>query len=178
LSDTPTLARFYTSWKQDGVSDDGLPRYYETICIRLDRPPYLSVQREAEPQDFEEHKHAFEMFQKVNAARRVLLAEGYPLAMWPACTEALFKMLADRDIVTVQQLAARRKDGNMPAELRELAERAAKLIELQGQAGKYEELLRARDGRIGALEESLEDARRTIISNKETIEALRTRAAG
>ena len=133
MSDTPTLARFYSSWKDGGTADeDGMPVYYEAICIRLDRPPWLSVQREAEPSDFEDHSMAFEMFQKEQVARKVSLAEGYPLTLWPACTEALFKMLADRDIHTVQQLARRSKD-TMPAELRDieskpLAERASKAV--------------------------------------------------
>ena len=157
MADTPTLSRFYTGWRHGGTGSDGMPIYYETIMIRLDRPPYLSVQREAEPQDYEDHKLAFEMFQKEQAGRKVTLAEGYPLALWPACTEPLFKMLADRDIHTVEQLARKKKD-TMPAELKELAERAAKLIELQKGPGKYEELLKARDGRIKALEESLEEA--------------------
>ena len=130
MADTPTLARFYTGWKDGGTGEDGMPIYYETICIRLDRPPYLSVQREAEPSDFDDHPLAFEMFRKEQASRKVTLAEGYPLALWPACTEASFKMLADRDIHTVEQLAKQKKPG-MPAELRELADRAVKLLELQ-----------------------------------------------
>lgn len=179
MSDTPTLARFYTSWKHGGSGSDGLPIYYETIMIRLDRPPYLSVQREAEDVDFEDHHMAFEMFQKEQNARKVTLVEGYPLTLWPACTEPLFKMLADRDIHTVEQLAKVKK-ADMPAELKELAGRAAKLLELQKGPGKYEELLKDRDGRIKALEESLEDASKTIMGQKSLIESLKSnnRAAG
>lgn len=175
MADTPTLARFYTSWKPGGTGADGMPIYYEAICIRLDRPPYLSVQREAEPSDFEEHSMAFEMYRKEQTARKVTLAEGYPLTLWPACTEPLFRMLADRDIHTVEQLA-RQKKNDMPAELKELAERAVKLVELQKGPGKYEELLRERDGRIAALEESLADAQKTILGQKSIIEALKTKA--
>ena len=178
MSDTPTLARFYSSWKDGGTADeDGMPIYYETICIRLDRPPWLSVQREAEPADFEDHSMAFEMFQKEQVARKVSLAEGYPLLLWPACTEALFKMLADRDIHTVQQLARRAKD-NMPAELRELAERAAKMVELQKSVGRYEVMFREKDNRIAALEESLADAKQTIMGQKSLIDTLKVRAVG
>ena len=175
MSDTPTLVRFYTGWKPSGVGSDGLPNYYETIMVRLDRPPYLSVQREAEPQDFEEHRLAFEVFQKEQASRKVTLAEGYPLVLWPACTEPFFKMLADRDIYTVEQLARAKKD-SMPAELKELADRAGELIKLQKGAGKYEELLRDREGRIKALEESLEEANKTIVGQKSLIETLRMKA--
>lgn len=172
MADTPTLARFYAGWKNGGIADDGMPVYFETIMIRLDRPPWLSVQREAEPSDFEDHPLAFEMFRREQASRKVSLAEGYPLALWPACTEAMFKMLADRDIHTVEQLA-KTKNPSMPAELRELSERAAKLVELQKGPGKYENLLRERDGKIKALEESLDDARKTIMGLQGMIESLK-----
>ena len=180
MADTPTLARFYTGWKHGGTATDGMPLYYETIMIRLDRPPYLSVQREAEPADYEDHHLAFELFQKEQASRKVTLAEGYPLTLWPACTEPLFKMLADRDIHTVEQLAKFVKTPNLPGELKELAERAVKLVELQKGPGKYEELLRARDGRIKALEESLDEASKTILGQKSLIESLQQakKAAG
>lgn len=171
MADTPTLARFYQGWKHGGTGTDGMPLYYETIMLRLARPPYLVVEREAEPQDFDDHHMAFELFQKEQETRKVTLAEGYPLTMWPACTEALFRMLAARDIHTVEQLAkAPRKD--MPAELRELSERAAKLVELQKGPGKYEAILRDRDGRIRALEEALDDANKTVMSQKSMIESL------
>lgn len=176
MSDAPTIVRFYQGWKQGETGPDGLPLFYEVIMIRLDRPPYLSVQREAEPFDFEEHRMAFELFQKEQSSRKVTLAEGYPLALWPACTEALFKMLADREIYTVQQLAkANKKD--MPAEIRELAERAQKMMELQKGGGKYEELLRDRDGRISALEESLSEATKTIAGQKALIDTLKVKVA-
>jgi hypothetical protein len=176
MSDTPTLARFYSGWKGGGTGSDGMPIYYETIMIRLDRPPWLSVQREAEPADFEDHRMAFEMFQKEHSARKVTLTEGYPLTLWPACTEALFKMLADRDIHTVEQLARQKKE-TMPAELKELAERAVELVKLQAGPGKYEELLKDRDGRIKALEESLVDAQKTIMGQKNLIETLKKHKA-
>jgi len=175
MADTPTLARFYQGWKHGGTASDGMPLYYETIMIRLDRPPYLSVQREAEQDDYDAHPLAFELFQKEQHSRKVTLAEGYPLVLWPACTEPLFKMLADRDIHTVEQLAKTKKDA-MPAELRELGERARKLVELQKGPGKYEELLRERDGKIAALSESLDAANKEIVVHKAMIESLRKRA--
>jgi hypothetical protein len=177
MSDTPTLARFYTGWKHGGTANDGMPIYYETIMIRLDRPPYLSVQREAEEADFEDHAMSFEMFKKEQATRKVTLAEGYPLTLWPACTEPLFKMLADRDIHTVEQLAKMRKD-TMPPELKELADRAVKLMELQKGPGKYEDLLRARDGKIRALEETIEEHKKTIMGQQSLIEGLQKRNIG
>lgn len=175
MSDTPTLARFYASWKHGGTGTDGMPVYYETIMIRLDRPPYLSVQREAEQVDYDDHPQAFEMFKREQASRKVTLAEGYPLTLWPACTEPLFKMLADRDVHTVEQLAKLAKKQDMPAELKELADRAVKLVELQKGPGKYEELLRARDGKIRALEETIDDQKKTIMGQQSLIEGLQKR---
>jgi hypothetical protein len=176
MSDTPTLARFYTGWKPGGTGDDGMPIYYESIMIRLDRPPYLSVQREAEQADYDDHPLAFEMFRREQAARKVTLAEGYPLALWPACTEPLFKMLADRDVHTVEQLAKFKKD-SMPAEIKELADRAVKLVELQKGPGKYEQLLRERDGKIKVLEETVEEGKKTIMGMQSLIEALKSQKA-
>jgi hypothetical protein len=117
------------------------------------------------------------MFKKEQATRKVTLAEGYPLTLWPACTEPLFKMLADRDIHTVEQLAKMRKD-TMPPELKELADRAVKLMELQKGPGKYEDLLRARDGKIRALEETIEEHKKTIMGQQSLIEGLQKRNIG
>jgi hypothetical protein len=176
MNDTPTLVRFYSGWETAGQGSDGMPLYKENIMIRLDRPPYLSVTRVAESEDFTLHNLAFEMFQKEQAARRANYTEGYPLTLWPAVGEAEFKMCADRDIITVEQLAkAPRKD--MPPNLKELSERAEKLVKLQAGAAKYEDLLRERDGRIEALEEQVKDAMLTVASQKELISRLSIRGA-
>jgi hypothetical protein len=104
--------------------------------------------------------------------------------MWPAVNEAEFRMLSDRDVTTVEQLAKLHRtakgagDSRLPAEIRELAERAHKLIELQKGTGKYEELLRDRDGQIAALKEQMQDAIVTIASQKTLIESLQMRGAG
>jgi len=174
MSETPTLVRFYSGWEPGGTASDGMPLYRENIMIRLDRPPYLSVQRVAEQEDFANHPGPFEMFQKEQAGRKGSYSEGYPLALWPACGEAEFKMLADRDITTVDQLAKAKK-ASMPAELQELCDRAAALVKLQGGAAKFEELLRDRDGKIAAYEEALDDARKTIASQKTLIDTLKIR---
>ncbi|MEK1930977.1 MAG: hypothetical protein AAAC47_14590 [Pararhizobium sp.] len=176
MAETPTLVRFYTGWETAGQGSDGLPLYKSNIMVRLDRPPYLSVTRVAEPDDFRDHPGPFELYQKESAARRHNYTEGYPLALWPAVNEAEFKMLADRDIVTVEQLA-KSKTKDMPAPLQELVDRAQKLIKLQGGAAKYEDLLRERDGRITALEEQVKDASVTIASLKTQIDMLRVRGA-
>jgi hypothetical protein len=184
MNDTPTLVQFKTGWERDGTSPDGLPYYRASILIRMDRPPYLSIERVADDSDMRDHPMPFQMFQKEQAARKQSYAEGYPLAMWPAVNEAEFKMLVDRDVTTVEQLAGLHRNAkgggtsSMPAELVELAERAFNLIRLQKGAGKYEELLKERDGRIGALEEQVKDAAQTIAAQKTLIDQLRIRGTG
>jgi hypothetical protein len=177
MADTPTLARFYTGWEHAGTGKDGMPIYRNNIMIQLDRPPYLSVRRVAEEVDFRDHAMAFELYQKEARGRAFDYTEGYPLALWPACGEALFKMCADRDIYTVDALA-KAKTKDMPAELQELADRAQQLVKLQGGAAKYEELLKERDGRITALEETVADAMKTIAQQKTLIDTLKVKAVG
>lgn len=176
MSETPTLVRFFSGWETAGMGSDGMPLYQENIMIRLDRPPYLSVVRVAEPDDFRDHPIPFELFQKEMSSRKFNYSEGYPLALWPACTEAEFRMLADRDITTVEQLAKAKK-ASMPAELQTLCDRAVQLVKLQGGAAKYEQLLKDRDATIDALEEALEDARKTIASQKSMIDGLRLKGS-
>jgi hypothetical protein len=184
MNDTPTLVQFKSGWERFGTSADGLPYYRATIIIRLDRPPHLSVARVASEEDIHENPLPFQLFQKEQAARKQSYSEGYPISMWPAVNEAEFRMLSDRDVTTVEQLAKLHRTGrgsgenNLPAEIRELAERAVKLIDLQKGAGKYEELLRERDGRITAMEEQMQDALVTIATQKTLIEALQRRGNG
>jgi hypothetical protein len=179
MNDTPTLVQFNAGWERDGTSADGLPYYRQTIRIRMDRPPYLGVERVADEADMAEHPMPFQLFQKEQAARKQSYSEGYPLCMWPAVGEAEFRMLVDRDITTVQQLAGlHKKHPNMPSELKDLAERAAKLLALQKGAPKFEELLKDRDGKIEALSEQVKDAMATIASQKTQIDQLTRRNAG
>ena len=165
MADTPTLVRFLSGSELVGSGDDGMPLYRDIILIRLDRPPYLSVQRTATDEDFAEHPQSFALFQKEQAAQMTTYAEGYPLNLWAAVNPAALNMLAARDIVTVEQLAKLNpKDQRMPAEIRELAERAAQLVKLQAGAAKYEVLLRERDGRIEAMKEEISDLRKAVAS--------------
>lgn len=176
MNDTPALVQFVSGWERDGTSGDGLPYYKATIIIRMDRPPLLSVSRIADENDLSEHPLPFQLFQKEQQARRLSYSEGYPLCMWPAVNEAEFRMLVDRDVTTVQQLAGLHgKAKGLPPELVELAERAAKLIQMQKGAPKYEELLKDRDGRIEALTEQVSDAALTIAALKTQVEQLRLR---
>ena len=176
--DGPTLVQFKSGWELIGTSPDGLPAYRQTTIVRMDRPPYLSIERVADEQDIEDHPMPYRLFRKEQDARKQSHAEGYPLALWPAVNEAEFRMLVDRDIVTVEQLAAFKDTRNLPAELKDLAGRAKKMIELQKGAGKYEEILRERDGRIEALTEQVRDASLVIAQQRTELDSLRIRHSG
>ena len=182
MSDTPTLVRFYSGWERDGSGPDGLPLYRETIRVRMDRPPYLSVEREAEDSDFLDHAGPFELYRKTCEGRKTIV--GYPLALWPACPPHIFQMCAVRDIHTVEQLAQivnrkRRAEAlkTIPPDIIEIADRAAKMIELQGRAGQYEEIVTNLEGQLAALREQFDEAITTIAAQKTLIDTLRLKAA-
>lgn len=175
--DGPTLIQFKAGWERDGTGKDGLPIYKANIIIRKDRPPYLSLERVATQDDIEENPQPFQLFRKEQAARKQSYSEGYPVALWPAVGEAEFRMLVDRDITTVEQLSKLR-ERDAPSEIKELAQRARKLMELQAGAAKYEELLKDRDDRIAVLEEQVRDASLVIAQQKTEIDTLRFRSSG
>ena len=181
MSDTPTLVRFYAGWQRDGNGPDGLPLFRETIRVRMDRPPYLGIEREAEEEDFTDHPGPLELYKKTNEARKAVV--GYPLVLWPACPPNIFEMCAARDIHTVEQLAQlvskkRRSEAvkTIPPEIVELADRAVKMIDLQQRAGQYEELVTDMQSQIEALKEQLTEAVATISAQKTLIETLKMRA--
>lgn len=177
MNDTPTLARFHIGWAEDGIGRDGLPLYREQLLITLDRPPLLRITRGVEDDDYENYPGPYAIFQKQQAAMGIHDEEGYPLVMWPACTSAMFMMLSARGVATVQQLAklAGRggKDDTMPAEIRELAGRAVKLMAMQKDVGKFEAIIREKDGELEALKEQLEEAVKTISAQKTLIDRLK-----
>lgn len=182
MSDTPTLVRFSTGWERDGSGPDGLPLYRETIRVRMDRPPYLSIEREAEEADFEDHPGPYELFRKTCEARKTIV--GYPLALWPACPPHIFQMCAVRDIHTVEQLAQlvtkkRRAEAvkTIPPEIIEVADRAVKMMELHAKAGQYEDILTDLQGQLEAMKEQYAEAIATITAQKTLIDALRLKAA-
>jgi hypothetical protein len=181
MSDTPTLVRFYSGWERDGNGPDGLPTFRETVRIRLDRPPFLSVEREATEVDITDHSGPYELYKKTCDARKEIV--GYPLVLWPACLPHIFQMCAARDIHTVEQLAQlvvkkRRSETvkTVPPDVIELADRAAKMIDLQTRAGQYEELITGLQGQVEALKEQLEEAVVTISTQKTMIETLKLKA--
>jgi hypothetical protein len=182
MSDTPTLVRFTTGWERDGNGPDGLPLYRETTRVRMDRPPYLSIEREAEEADIVDHPGPYEMYLKTCAGRKEIV--GYPLALWPACPPHIFQMCVARDIFTVEQLAQtmskkRRAEAlkTMPPDVIEIADRAVKMIELHGKAGQYEAIVSDLQGQLDALKEQFTEALATISAQKALIETLRLKAA-
>ena len=181
MSDTPTLVRFYSGWERDGNGPDGLPCYRETIRVRMDRPPFLSIERAAEEVDFADHSGPYELYKKTCEARKEIV--GYPLALWPACLPHIFQMCAVRDIHTVEQLAQlvskkRRAEAIkiIPPDIIEIADRAMKMIELQSKAGQYEELVTDLQGQVDALKEQITEAVATISAQKTMIETLKLKA--
>ena len=182
MSDTPTLVRFSQGWERDGNGPDGLPCYRETTRVRMDRPPYLSLEREAEEQDIVDHPGPYALYQKTCEARKEIV--GYPLALWPACPPHIFQMCAVRDIHTVEQLAQivsrkRRAEAikTIPPDVIEIADRAVKMIELHGKAGQYEDIVNDLQGQLVALKEQFDEAITTISAQKTLIDALRLKAA-
>lgn len=181
MSDTPTLVRFHSGWERDGNGPDGLPCYRETVRVRMDRPPFLSIERAAEEIDFTDHPEPYALYKKTCDARKEIV--GYPLALWPACLPHIFQMCAVRDIHTVEQLAQlvskkRRTEAVkiIPLDIIEIADRAAKMIELQSKAGQYEELVSDLQGQVEAVKEQLTEAIATISAQKTMIETLKLKA--
>jgi hypothetical protein len=182
MSDTPTLVRFSTGWERDGSGPDGLPLFRETTRVRMDRPPFLSIEREAEEADIIDHPGPYELYQKTCEARKAIV--GYPLALWPACPPHVFQMCAVRDIHTVEQLAQlvskkRRAEASktIPPEVIEIADRAAKMVEMHAKAGQYEELVSDLQGQLDAMKEQYQEAISTISAQKTLIDTLRLKAA-
>lgn len=167
MADTPTLVRFLDGWVEDGKAEDGLPRYRPAVMIIKARPPwYESPPKEATEADYEENADPYRLFQKEQAAKGLArTATGYPLALWTAVSAANLKMLAARDIVTIEQLATRGQRGGdetMPAELKELARRAQQMIEMTKNIGQYETQIRELEGQVAALGEQVNELRNTI----------------
>jgi len=182
MSDTPTLVRFYSGWERDGSGPDGLPLYRETIRVRMDRPPYLGIEREADEQDIADHPGPYELYNKTCEGRKTIV--GYPLALWPACPPHIFQMCAVRDIHTVEQLAQvvskkRRAEAvkTVPPDIIEIADRAVKMIDLHGKAGQYEEIVTTMQAQLDAMKEQFDEAISTISAQKTLIDALRLKAA-
>jgi hypothetical protein len=180
MTETPTLCRFVLGYEPDGVSNDGLPAFKESVRIYLSRPPYLEVDRVANDGDFTDHPHAYQQFLKEQEGRKLDGRSGYPLAMWPAAAPHEVKMCAARDITTVEQLAAYATRGNLsevPPDIIELAKRAKKMVELSKATGKHEAKITELEGMIGALREQNNELRRENEALNLSLGQLRARPA-
>lgn len=171
------LVRFAAGWAQDGISEDGLPRYRETIRVTKSVPPYTEIEREATDEDIEENPMPYQMFLREQGARLQQPEEGgFPLALWPVINPAQFKMLSDREIFTIEalaKLAGRTNDPHMPGEIKEIAERAKQMIQLSKNLGKFEAMLLDRDGQIAALLEQNKELSATISAQNSLINTLK-----
>lgn len=180
MSDNPTLARFSSGWTEDGISKDGLPHYRETTIITLARPPYLRIEREATDDDFHTYSGPYELFLKEQRSKKTVPSQaGFPLSMWAVVSAAELAMLAAREVYTIEQLAKlaiRRTDDGMPGELRQLAERAKKMIDMSKEVGRFEAMIAEKDGQIEALADQVKELRLTIKQQEGIINGLKKAA--
>ena len=169
------LIKFNPGWAEDGTGEDGLPLYRETGRITLAKPPYTVVEREATEEDKENFAGAWVLFQKTGEARKTDV-EGYPLALWVAITPAEFQMCAQRGIATVEQLAKVTGD-TAPPQIRELAERARKMVALQKETGRFEVKIRDLEQQKEALQAELTECKSIIAGQSAVIDQLKSKAA-
>lgn len=154
-SETPLLVVFSRGAQDTGEkSEAGMPIFESCVIVTLSRPPLLKVIRPATEEDFEQFDDAYKAFLKTEHARSPDV-QGYPLSMWPVIDAATLDILAGHDVFTVEKLATLNKRKDLPGNLQELAERAAKMIKMQAESGKYEEMILDRDRRIEALLEEV-----------------------
>lgn len=180
MEESQAIVRFVAGWAEDGVSDDGLPRYRATVRVIKSVPPLTEIQRVASEQDIEENPGPYALFEKEQSARLLAPApSGFPLALWPVVSPAQFQTLVARDIVTVEQLAkyAGRRDGSVPGEFLELADRAKQMIALSSSVGKFEAMIRDLEGRIAALDEQAKEMGATISAQNALIATLKQQKA-
>ena len=154
---------FYDSYEQDGLGPDGLPLFRAVTMIRKAKPPLLQVDAVASDDDIAQFAEPYALYLKQRSARGTE-HEGYPLSLWPVIDKAELMMLAARDIFTVEQLAqlANRKADDVIPQIRELAQRAKKLVALQKETGRYEVIINDLTQQRDALAEQLREAHATI----------------
>jgi hypothetical protein len=179
--ESQALVRFAAGWAEDGISSDGLPSYRETVRVTKSVPPFTEVEYEATEQDFAENPGPYQRFLAEQGARvQQATHSGFPLALWPVVSPAQFKALTARGVTTIEQLmalAGRRGDDGMPGEFKELAERAKQMLALSANLGKFEVIIRDRDGQIAALTEQVVEMRATISAQNSLINTMKMTAA-
>lgn len=172
--ESQALVRFTPGWVEDGVSEDGLPRYREMVRVIKSVPPYTQVEYVATELDFEENPGPYQAFLKEQGARLQQPTEaGFPLALWPVISPAQFKALAVRDITTIEQLAKLAGRADLPGEFKELVQRAKQMLQLSANIGQFEAMIRDRDGQIEALTEQNRELAATISAQTSMIATLK-----
>jgi hypothetical protein len=178
MSENIALIRFVNDWVEDGMAEDGLPRYREAVKIIKSVPPYTELPPTlATESDLEEFAGPYALFLKEQKAMKQGTTEGggFPLSLWTAVNAAELKMLSARDIFTIEQLArlADRNDPAMPGEIRELAGRARQMASLSKEIGQFETLISRKDSEIEVLQEQIRGLQATINQRDAMILALR-----
>jgi hypothetical protein len=169
---------FYEGWADTGkLSPDGFPAFADTVMIRIERPPLLLIERVATPQEFRDYPEEYAAFQAVQKAKRNTGDDGYPLVYWPAASAAEVKMLAARNIQTVEALAKLAGDRDLPGQLADLALRAERMLDMQKNFGKYEALLKERDGEIEVLTGQVKELQISLSAANALVDTLKLRAA-
>lgn len=175
-SDLPALAIFFDGKIEDGLGPDGLPVFKDVLMIKVSRPPYMSIDRIADDSDINYFEEQYRVYSK-QAKAKYATAEGYPLSMWPACSQSELEMLSVREIFTVQELAklAQRKEAVIPP-LRPVAERALRFIKLSKDQGAIEAQIEELRAQNEAMKEQIKESNEENARLKATLEALRARA--
>lgn len=178
MSDQPALITFKEGWGTTGqLSEDGFPVFVDTVMVSIERPPLLKLERIATREDFAAHPDEYEAFQLVQKAKRNTGEEGYPLVYWPAATAAEVKMLASRNVSTVEELAKLAGLRDLPAQLADLAARAERMLDMQKNFGKYEAMLKDRDGQIEVLSEQVKEMKTSLSAANSLIDTLKLKVA-
>jgi hypothetical protein len=183
MSDQAAFAKFEDGWEQDGASANGMPKFRPVLIIRLSKPPYLQVRREATDEDIEHYAEPYKLYQKLKAGRDISEVTGYPLALWAAITVAEFEQLIGHGIITVEQLAkiGERKGAvaaKVPEPIMQLAARAKRMMELQKSQGRYEAVINELTAERDQLVEQLRESHAALSAANALANNLQMRIAG
>jgi hypothetical protein len=174
VDDNQAFVRFVRGWAETGISRDGMPSFGETVKIIKEVPPLTKVTYDATEEDFEQFPEAYKVFQREDKGRAAhISADGYPLVMWPAINQGVLQMCLARDISTVEQLAKLAKRKDLPGELAEVADRAVAMLEHQKNVGKFEAIIRQKDGEISALLEQVRELRSAVAGRDAMLASMR-----
>jgi hypothetical protein len=168
------LVYFKRGYALDGMSKDGMPAYRPVIKIHKEVGAHTKVDYVATEEDFEQFKEEYGLFVKAEKANATpVSSDGYPLSLWPSCPPHILQMCSARGITTVEQLAKIAKKRDAPGEITELAERAAQMLEHQKNVGKFEAIIRQKDGELSVLLEQIRELRGIVAGRDAIINSLR-----